>query len=161
MRTSEWCGQRGFAFLWVLLAVAMLGLLVASAADVVSVQQRRDRELQLLSIGREFRAALRQYHDCPTCDGGSQYPSALVDLLLDPRHGAEGHRYLRKIYVDPVTGVPDWGIVRDGSAIVGIYSKSMEKPLMQHGFVADEMSFNAAASYQAWIFAAQPIAERR
>lgn len=161
MRNFDRRGQSGFAFLWVLLAVAMLGLLMATAADVVSVQQRRDRELELLYVGREFRTALRQYHDCVKCGETQDYPRTLDDLLRDPRSAAAGQRYLRKIYFDPMTGSRDWGVVRSGSGIVGVYSKSTARPLMQRGFDGEEMGFNDSTSYAAWVFAPQVVTAQR
>jgi len=161
MRSSDRRSQAGFAFLWVLAAVAMVGMLLASGAEMVSIQQRRDRELELLSIGRQFRTALQQYHDSVASGTAPQYPAALEDLLLDQRGGGPVRRYLRKIYVDPLTGDREWGLVRIGGAIVGIYSKSENRPLKQRGFEGEEQGFNDATSYRSWVFAPQPLPGQR
>ena len=157
MRSFDRRSQGGFAFLWVLAAVAMVGMLLASGAEMVSVQQRRDRELELLSIGRQFRTALQQYHDSVASGSAPQYPLSLDDLLLDRRDGGAVRRYLRKIYADPITGRSDWGLVRVGGVIVGIYSKSDERPLKRRGFDGDEQAFNDASSYRRWVFSPQPL----
>jgi len=161
MRSSDRRSQAGFAFLWVLAAVAMVGMLLASGAEMVSIQQRRDRELELLSIGRQFRTALQQYHDSVASGTAPQYPAALEDLLLDQRGGGPVRRYLRKIYVDPLTGDREWGLVRIGGAIVGIYSKSENRPLKQRGFEGEEQAFKDAASYRSWVFAPQSLPGQR
>jgi hypothetical protein len=53
-------------------------------------------------------------------------------------------RYLRKIFVDPITGKAEWGIVwlnkgkgidgAGGSGVAGVYSLSASKPLKQANF---------------------------
>ncbi len=156
MRSFDQRTESGFAFLWVLAAVAMVGMLLASGAEMVSIQQRRDRERELLSVGRQFRTALQQYHDSVANGAAPQYPTSLDDLLLDGRGGGPVRRYLRKIYADPITGSRDWGLVRVGGVIVGIYSKAESRPLKQRGFEGEEQGFNDAASYRAWVFSAQP-----
>jgi type II secretory pathway pseudopilin PulG len=155
MRSFDRAHQGGFAFLWVLAALAMVGVLVASGAQTVSIQQRRDRELELLSIGRQFRTALQQFHDSAAGGAVQQYPTSLDDLLLDRRDGTAIRRYLRKIYTDPITGNKNWGLVRVGGVIVGIYSNSDRRPIKQRGFEGEENGFNDASSYRAWVFSAQ------
>src|SRR5471032_2690769 len=71
-----------------------------------------------------LEAAHAQYHDSVTNGAAPQYPTSLDDLLLDGRAGGPARRYLRKIYADPIMGSRDWGMVRVGGVIVGIYSKS-------------------------------------
>ena len=161
MRSSERHAVSGFAFLWVLAAVAMVGMLLASGSEMVSIQQRRDRELELLSVGRQFRTALQQYHDAVASGSAPQYPASLDDLLLDRRGGGPVRRYLRKIYADPITGSRDWGLVRIGGAIVAVYSKSEIRPLKQRGFEAEEQGFNDATSYRAWTFSPTPLPGQR
>ena len=112
--------QAGFALLALLLIVALSGLALASAAQVWSTASRRDKEVELLRMGMEFRDAIRSY--VISSPGAQQFPTRLEDLLLDPRFPSV-KRHLRRIYADPLTGVPDWGLIRSGDAIIGVHSR--------------------------------------
>ena len=82
---------------------------------------------------------------------GGAYPLRLDDLVLDPR-GLKPARHLRRLYLDPITGQADWGLVRAGGRIVGVYSLSMAQPLRQDGFDEDDASFKGASRYRDWVF---------
>lgn len=141
--------QSGFALIALLLIVAVSGLALASAAQVWSTASRRDKEEELLHIGREMRQAIRSY--ALSSPGGQQYPQRLEDLVLDPRFPFV-KRHLRRIYADPLTGEPEWGLVKAGDAIIGVHSLARGKPLKttldpELG-IADD-----AQTYEQWIFA--------
>lgn len=147
--------QAGFALLALLLIVALSGLALASAAQVWSTASRRDKEVELLRMGMEFRDAIRSY--VISSPGAQQFPTRLEDLLLDPRFPSV-KRHLRRIYADPLTGVPDWGLIRSGDAIIGVHSLAEGRPLKtaldpKLG-IADE-----AATYADWKFVYQPEAD--
>ena len=142
---------RGFAYVWMLFFVAMLGVGLAVAGESWSLGARRDREQQLLTIGDEFRQALRGYHRAQFGGAARQYPADLEDLLRDNRFPGI-HRHLRRVYRDPMTGKAEWGLVRRGGRIVGIHSLSQEKPLRQAGFDPEHASFAGAEKYSDWVF---------
>lgn len=144
--------QTGFALLALLLIIALSGLALASAAQVWSTVSRRDKEVELLRMGMEFRDAIRSY--VASSPGAQQFPVRLEDLLLDPRFPSV-KRHLRRIYADPLTGKPDWGLIRSGDAIIGVHSLAEGRPLKtaldpKLG-IADE-----AATYADWKFVYQP-----
>jgi len=83
---------------------------------------------------------------------GQRYPKKLEDLLKDPRvPGVK--RYLRKIYIDPITGEKDWGLMRgkDGG-IFGVYSKSEQQPIKVMNFKAANKRFQGMKRYSDWVF---------
>jgi len=149
MRTGDSGGaQAGFALLALLLVVAVSGLALAAAAQVWSTTSRRDKEEDLLRIGQEFRQAIRSY--ASSSPGAQQFPTRLEDLVLDPRFPFV-KRHLRRIYADPLTGKPEWGLVKNGDWIVGVHSLAEGTPLKTAldpalG-VADE-----AQRYADWVF---------
>jgi hypothetical protein len=57
------------------------------------------------------------------------------------------------VYLDPMTGKPEWGVVRapDGG-ILGVHSLSREVPIKRSGFGAPYEEFSSATSYQDWRF---------
>lgn len=153
MRSGEHAdAQTGFALIALLLVVAVSGLALAAAAQVWSTTSRRDKEEDLLRIGSEFRQAIRGY--AASSPAVEQYPLRLEDLLLDPRFPFV-KRHLRRIYADPLTGKSEWGLVKMGEAIIGVYSLAEGKPLKSAldptlG-IADQ-----AQSYRDWVFVYRP-----
>jgi hypothetical protein len=144
-------GQAGFSYLWVLLMVAFMGVGLTVAVEIDATVGRRDREKELLTIGRQFRAAIGSYHETKLFNGKTEYPTTLDDLLLDNR--APGiKRHLRKIFVDPMTGNAEWGLVRIGGRIAGVHSLSDKTPIKQDGFEADDMYLRGRQKYAEWMF---------
>ena len=116
----------------------------------------REREAQLLYTGNQYRRAIERYY----VSGPRQYPRALEDLLKDPRKpGTE--RYLRKLYLDPVTGKSEWGLVKgpDGG-IMGVYSLSETKPIKVAGFGFADRTFEGAEKYSDWKFFYNPAGQQ-
>lgn len=143
--------QRGFSYLWVLLLVALMGVGMTLTAEVYRTTVQRQQEKELIFIGHQFREALRRYAEAAPAGTPHPYPDALEDLLRDSRSVAM-RRHLRRIYVDPLTGKAEWGMIRVGGKIVGIHSLSPRLPLKQSGFDASEQSFANAESYSDWAF---------
>jgi hypothetical protein len=144
--------EAGFSFLWTLLLVAFLALGVTVGVEVDSTLAQRERERELLSIGRQFRTAIGRYYETTLTAGRREFPATLDDLLQDNR--APGiKRHLRKVFVDPMTGKPEWGLVRVGGRIVGVHSLSNKVPIKQDGFDLEDMSFRGKPEVSGWVFA--------
>lgn len=148
--------EGGFTYIAILLAVALHGAVLAAVGIVWSNAQKRERETQLLFVGHEFRKAIRSY--AAGAGGAGGLPESLEDLLRDPRTPAL-KRHLRKIYVDPMTGKAEWGLVRsaEGKGILGVYSLSQETPFKIGNFAEEDKDFENKASYQEWKFAIRPV----
>ncbi|MDR2166029.1 MAG: hypothetical protein LBO79_10545 [Zoogloeaceae bacterium] len=147
--------QTGFSYLWVLLLVALMGVSLTVAVEVDSIVVRRDQEKALLAIGRQFQSAIGRYYESMPIDGRNEYPASLEDLLQDPRYPGTV-RHLRRIFVDPVMGKAEWGLVKIGGRIVGVYSLSAKMPIKQANFEAEVSHFANARKYSDWIFAYPP-----
>jgi type II secretory pathway pseudopilin PulG len=149
--------QRGFTYLTALFMVAILAGGLALAGEVWDTSAKREKEVELLFVGNQYRSAIERYF---LSGPQRQYPRALEDLLKDPRRpGTE--RYLRRLYVDPITG-KDWALVKgpDGG-ILGVHSASQEAPLKVAGFRPRDAAFEAAKAYSDWKFvAALPAAAK-
>lgn len=141
----------GFTYLWVLIIVALLAALLVTSAEIYATSVRRDREKELIFFGRKFREAIGRYYEGRAIGGVHEYPENLEDLLRDRRYPGIV-RYLRKIYVDPITGKAEWGVVRIGGRVVGIYSFSNKEPIKQARFDASEASFAGKKKYSEWVF---------
>ncbi|HZW86892.1 MAG TPA: hypothetical protein VFF41_05465 [Gallionella sp.] len=75
-----------------------------------------------------------------------------MDELLKDSRSAGVKRYLRKVFIDPMTGKAEWGLVRVGGQIVGVHSLSTKMPIKQNNFEADDMSFRGKEKYSDWVF---------
>ena len=124
------------------------------ATDLESTATQRDRERELLSIGRQFRTALASYYNMRGSNGMQRYPGTLDDLLRDSRVPGIT-RHLRKVFVDPMTGKAEWGLVKTGGRITGVHSLSDRKPIKQAGF-DEEMDFGQKNTYAEWVFSYSP-----
>ncbi len=155
---SHGANSGGFTYIGLLIAVVILGLALSGIGTVWRTQAQREREQELLYIGREFRAAIASYYG----SGTHQYPQTIEDLLEDKRW-PEPHHHLRRFYADPMTGNQDWTIIRvDMMGITGIASSSAREPIKKTGFEPGEDIFKDAACYCDWQFVFTPrIARRR
>ena len=140
---------------------ALLALVAVSMAAVVAqnharMEAQRDRELQLLWVGNQFRQALKGYQSALPPNGKPQYPIKLDDVLEDRRF-PNTVRYLRKLFVDPFTGQADWVLEKEGDQIVGLHSRSSLAPI-RHAGLEPNSGFAAAKTYADWRFrATDPI----
>jgi type II secretory pathway pseudopilin PulG len=142
---------RGFTYVGLLLAVALAGAGLALAGQMASTQAQREREAQLLFAGDQYRSAIKSFNSNVPA-GARRLPLTLEELLED-RRGPVVRRHLRRLYPDPMTGAPDWLLVRDAQGqIAGVYSRSLAAPLKTGGFAAADADFGGAKTYREWRF---------
>lgn len=147
--------QAGFTYLGLIIFVAIIGLVGAATLKIGSLLQRAAAEEELLEIGAAFSAALDSYA-AATPRGASPYPPSLAELLKDPRSPAV-RRHLRKVYVDPLTGKAEWGIVYLGggeTGVVAIHSLSTAKPLKVANFDSRFKGLDNKEMISEWRFSA-------
>jgi type II secretory pathway pseudopilin PulG len=154
-RRCEQAAEAGFTYLTVLFAVVLMGLALAAAASVWDTASKREREVELLFVGQQFRAAIDSYYNASPA-AAREFPRSLDDLLIDKRF-PQPVRHLRRIYVDPVTGDRDWGLIKLGDRIVGVHSRSLGEPLKQAGFIGEQASFQSTSTYADWKFVAKAV----
>src|SRR5262245_48208146 len=143
-------GDAGFPYVWLLVLLAIMAIGLAAIGEPASTEVKREREAELLFAGNQIAAAIVAYR--ASSPGAPQFPQKLEDLLADNRY-PNIRRYLRRVYPDPMTGRPDWNLVRGpGGGIVGVYSQSTGRPLKIANFPPEYESFAGAASYAEWRF---------
>jgi type II secretory pathway pseudopilin PulG len=90
--------EQGYIMLIAIFFIALLVISLAVAAPKIARSIQRDRDVETFHRGMQYRRAIqlyyRQFHAYP--------PS--VDALV----GTNNVRFLRKKYLDPITGQADW-----------------------------------------------------
>lgn len=144
--------QRGITYIALLIAISLFGATLALAGSLWSTDAKRERELQLLFVGDQFRKAIASYHDEAPAGQPNRFPARLEDLVLD-RRWPTTRRHLRKIYLDPMTGTREWTLIRaPDNTIMGINSASEAEPIKHAGFSDDYKNFESAKTYREWQF---------
>lgn len=143
--------QSGFTYLAILFAIAIVGVVLAATGINWSQTVQREKERELLFVGNQLRQAIALYYE-RSPGTVKQYPRTLNDLLKDERQlGIQ--RYLRKIYLDPMTRKADWGIeVAPDGGVMGVHSISDAVPLKSASFDYADQSFEGATKYSGWVF---------
>ena len=149
--------EDGFTFLGLMFLIAVMGIVASAAASTWAFTSQRDKEVDLLFAGHAYREAIMRYAAAHARER-QPYPLELSQLL-----GGSDRlvpvRFLRRLYFDPMTGGPDWGLVRtpDGG-ITGVYSLSTRKPLRIVSVEGrdDGIDFARAKTYSNWVFGVNP-----
>lgn len=144
--------QSGVALLALLIGLVVMGLLLAATGEVWKTTVQREREKELLFIGMQFRTAIFSYRDNSPA-GNREYPRTLADLLEDKRFPYP-MRHIRRLYRDPMTNSDNWGLLKMGDRIIGVYSLSEAMPFKQSDFPKGLEALTGSASYQQWVFVA-------
>jgi type II secretory pathway pseudopilin PulG len=128
--------QQGFTYLMLLWWVAISGVMLVAISHSWKMEMQRQREAELVFRGEQIQRALQSYYDHVE---PKTLPTTWQDLLED-RRGPKLMRHLRQRYTDPITN-GEWGLIKQGPLIKGVYSTSTLKPLKTQ---------DKEASYQDW-----------
>ena len=88
--------------------VLLLTMVLAIAAPKMAESIRRDKEIETMHRGLQYARAIHIYY---TKYG--RYPNSIDQLVK-----TDNQRFLRKRYLDPMTGKDDWRIIHLGEAKV-------------------------------------------
>ncbi len=145
--------QAGFSFLGLLFLLAGLGVALAALGTVWSTAAQREKELDLLFIGDQYRRAIESFWKIPLPVGTPRrLPKNFDELLEDPRF-PDTVRHLRRVWRDPLTGSTEWGLVKEpDGGIAGIHSLSAGQPFKRGNFPPEYEQFREAGSYRDWVF---------
>jgi hypothetical protein len=153
-RGGRRCTSRGVTYIWTLIAVAMLGAGLAAAARVWQTAALREREAELVFIGKQFRDAIGRYYES-TSGTVKEFPAKFEDLLRDPRF-PDVRRHLRKVYADPFDRSQTWEVIPGpGGRIVGVRSRSERLPMRQV-FQRPDEDFSGKRRHADWEFVYVP-----
>lgn len=129
--------------------VFLLSLGLGKSLEVFSLMEQRQKEQELLYVGKLYQEAIKQYY--LSGEEENKYPAHLEDLLKDSRYIVI-RRYIRQLYPDPLTNQDFLPIFSAEGGICGVKSRSMKKPVKTF-FKEEELRiFNNATGYQEWGF---------
>ena len=147
--------HKGFVLIGMLMLMMVAGYTLAEVSTKWSDAVKREREQELLKVGDTIRKAIGSYYN-QTPGVVKQYPPNLEALLYDDRFPTP-KRYLRKLYVDPITQREGWGILEAPSGgVMGVYSLSDQTPYKRNNFRAIDKGFENQKYYGNWYFAYIP-----
>jgi type II secretory pathway pseudopilin PulG len=146
-------GEAGYTYLLVMFLVVLMGLTSTVAAQKWKTEIRREQEAELLFRGDQIRQAIALYYLTARA-GFNAYPRSLDELIKDPNSSAT-RRFLRKRYMDPITG-NDFELVKEGDYIKGVRSASTAIPIKRRNFPKEYENFTDKSSYRDWVFEFKP-----
>jgi type II secretory pathway pseudopilin PulG len=154
MRAGSRRAARGFTYLWLLAAMAVVGIAMAAVGPVWATQAQREREAELIRVGEAYARAIEHYR-AMTPRGASPSPRSVDDLLADPRFAAPV-RHLRSAYTDPLQpGRPLEPVLDATGGLAGVRSTSTLEPLLRVAWTDGTHTLAPAPRYCDWQFLAQ------
>jgi type II secretory pathway pseudopilin PulG len=111
----------GFAMLFVLLMAGLIAITLYLSLPRAAFEAQREKEQTLIDRGSQYKRAIQLY-----VRQNKRWPAKVEDL-----ESTNGKRYLRRRYVDPMTGKDEWRPVHVGPN--GILTDSLIKPLKKDG----------------------------
>jgi type II secretory pathway pseudopilin PulG len=98
--------QQGYVLLAILFALTLLVISLAVAAPIVAKAVQRTKEQELIRRGDQYALAIRRFYK-----KFGRYPSD-----IDQLENTNNIRFLRRKYLDPITGKDDWQPIQFGQA---------------------------------------------
>jgi type II secretory pathway pseudopilin PulG len=116
--TTQAAGEGGFMLLGLIVAIALILIALSVAASSVAFSLRREREEESVRRANQYVLAIRRYYK-----KFGRYPGSMQQL-----ENTNNVRYLRKQYVDPLTGKADWrlfGVGQNKTTVKGFFGEPL------------------------------------
>ena len=97
---------------------AAVALMLYQQVPRVAFETQRDKEMLLIERGGQFKRAIQLYYVAY-----KKWPSKIEDL-----ENTNDKRYLRRRYVDPMTGKDEWRLVHTNGVM--LTDSLVQKPLV-------------------------------
>jgi type II secretory pathway pseudopilin PulG len=110
--------EQGFLLVGLVVAIFIILLFLAVAAPTVAHELRREQEVETVYRGNQYVRAIQLYYR-----KFGHYPGSMEQL-----EKTSEIRFLRKQYVDPMTGKADWRLIKVGEAkttVKGFFGKPL------------------------------------
>lgn len=111
--------ESGFALLMVFLLAACVAITLYMEMPRVAFEAERQKELLLIDRGNQFKRAIQVFVNDRTGNPMHRYPASIDEL-----ENFNNRRYLRRKYVDPMTGKDEWRLIHT-SGVAGVFPDSV------------------------------------
>ena len=108
IQESESRPEAGFALLIVFLMAASVALMLYIQLPRVAFESERDKEQTLIDRGEQYKRAIQLFYIA-----NRRFPSTLEEL-----EKLNDKRFLRRRYLDPITGKDEWRLVHTNGAFL-------------------------------------------
>ena len=118
--TSRPGQENGFLLLGVLFMILLLMIALAVAAPKIADSIRRDKEEETIHRGKQYARAIQMYYN-----KFGRYPNTIDQLVK-----TNDQRFLRKRYLNPMTGKDDWRIIHNGEQrvpAIGLFGQAVQQ----------------------------------
>lgn len=113
----------GFAMLLVFLMAACIAITLYVEIPRVAFEAERQRELLLVDRGNQFQRAIQVFYTDKINNPMHRYPASIDEL-----ESFNNHRYLRRRYVDPMTGKDEWRLIHINGGVLTDSVTTQVKP---------------------------------
>ncbi len=117
--SSGFGDEDGYLLFGVLILLFLFTLALSIAAPMVAKDIRRDKDEEAVQRGKQYKRAIRMYYK-----KFNAYPTTVAQL-----ESTDNMRFLRKRYLDPITGKDDWRIIHVGEAkvpVMGFFGQPLQ-----------------------------------
>src|SRR6202789_1114003 len=118
LRQEAWGKEQGSLLLGLVVAIFLILLVLGVAAPKVAQDLKRERDVEAVHRGNQYVRAIQLYYRKVWT-----YPGSLEQL-----EQTINVRFLRQRYLDPMTGKPDWRLIKMGEAkttVKGFFGKPL------------------------------------
>ncbi len=126
--------EQGFALLVVFLMASVIAITLYMELPRVAMQAQRDKEEMLIDRGEQYKRAIQLF-----VNKAKRYPGDIKEL-----ESFQNQRFLRKRYIDPMTGKDEWrlihiqaGVLTDSKLSKPTGPGGKEEPKGPNGFVGE------------------------
>ena len=129
-------GESGFALLLVFMMSAVIAITLYMEVPRVSFESQRAKEQLLIERGEQYKRAIQLF-----VKKMSRYPGTIEEL-----EKTNNLRFLRKRFVDPMTGKSEWRLIHVGPGGVFTDSKVQKPKTEEKGKEANRNTFIGEAT---------------
>jgi uncharacterized membrane protein YgcG len=133
--------EQGFALLFIFVLLAGIAVAMLMQLPRVAFESQREREEMLIERGEQYQRAIGLY-----VKQIKRYPAKIEDL-----ESTNNLRFLRRRYVDPMTGKDDWRLIHvgpGGQLLDSLVKKAPQNPLGKDGKPGDPQNPQSAQNSQ-------------
>lgn len=126
-------GERGFALLFIFVLMAGIAIGMLMQLPRVAFETQREREEMLIERGEQYQRAIGLY-----VKQMKRYPGKLEDL-----ENTNNMRFLRRRYIDPMTGKDEWRLIHvgpNGQLLDSLVKKPTQTTATKDGKPADSQN---------------------